>query len=103
MLCKLTDIPVGQMHGHTLPDHMMNAADHKMAGIKYNFLAEPDNVLMCAICLEVAEEPRQHEKCGKLFCSECLEKYGRKRPCPNCREENPQYFGDSRSKLQSYS
>ena len=69
---------------------------------KYNFLTEPDSALVCGICLEVAEEPRQHEKCGKLLCSECLEKYGRKRPCPNCREENPQYFGDSKSKLQAY-
>ena len=71
----------------------------KRSASKFNLLAEPDNALVCGICLEVAEEPRQHEKCGKLLCSECLEKYGRKRPCPNCREKKPQYFGDSKSKL----
>ena len=31
---------------------------------------------MCAICLDVAEDPLQHGKCGKLFCKECLERYG---------------------------
>ena len=65
---------------------------------KYNFLAEPNNALVCGICLEVAEEPMQHEKCGKLLCSECLEKYGMYKHCPNCREKRPQYFNDVKSK-----
>ena len=64
---------------------------------QYNFLAEPNNSLVCGICLEVAEEPRQHEKCGRLFCKKCLEKHGRQKPCPNCRREHPQYFEDNRS------
>jgi hypothetical protein len=64
---------------------------------KYNFLAESPNSLVCGICLEVAEDPRQHVTCGKLLCKECLEKYGSKKPCPNCREEKPQYFPDNRS------
>ena len=42
---------------------------------KYNFIAEPDSSLQCVICLDVAEDPRQHEECGRLLCKECLEKY----------------------------
>ena len=65
---------------------------------KYNFLSEPDDALWCLICLEVAEEPQQHGKCGKLFCEECIEKYGKHKPCPYCKKEQPQYFEDNRSK-----
>ncbi len=54
----------------------------------------PDN-LKCVICLEVAKTPKQCEDCGKLFCSECIKRYGRK-PCPNCKKENPNYFTDKR-------
>ena len=65
---------------------------------KYVFLTEPDDALKCPICLEVAEEPRQHGKCGKLFCEDCLEKYGKRKPCPYCKRVGPLYFEDSRSK-----
>ena len=65
---------------------------------KYDFVEEPGSALQCVICLDVAEDPRQHEKCGRLLCKECLEKYGRDKPCPNCRREQPQYFEDNRSK-----
>ena len=41
---------------------------------KYNFIAEPDSSLQCVICVDVAEDPRQHEECGRLLCKECLEK-----------------------------
>ena len=64
---------------------------------KYNFIAEPDSALECVICLDVAEDPRQHEECGRLLCKECLEKYGRDKPCPNCRMKQPQYFKDNKS------
>ena len=30
---------------------------------------------------------RQHEECGRLLCKECLEKYGRDKPCPNWSRE----------------
>jgi hypothetical protein len=49
--------------------------------------------------LKVAEDPRQHEKCGNLLCKECLENYGRGKPCPGCEGEDPQYFEDSRSEF----
>ena len=66
----------------------------------YHFISEqPDDCLLCAICLELASQPNQCEDCGKLFCSECIEKNGRK-PCPNCRTDNPKYFKDVRSKQQ---
>ena len=66
---------------------------------KFSFVSdsEPDDALKCLICLEVAKEPWQHDKCGRLFCKECLDKYGRAKPCPNCRTEQPQYFEDTRS------
>ena len=64
---------------------------------KFNFLAKPDDALKCVICLEVAEEPWQHDMCGKLFCKECHEKQGKERPCPYCRTEQPQYFKDNKS------
>ena len=42
---------------------------------KYNFIEEPDSAIECVICLDVAEDPRQHEECGRLLCKECLEKW----------------------------
>ena len=71
-------------------------AGSKPTAYKYRFIAEPDSGLLCMICLEVAEDPRQHEKCGKLLCKGCLEKYGEDSPCPNCRETRPRYFEDNR-------
>jgi len=61
---------------------------------EFVFNTEPDDSLKCQICLEVASEPMQHE-CGRLFCKECIEKNGNN-PCPNCRQECPQYFLDIR-------
>jgi late competence protein required for DNA uptake (superfamily II DNA/RNA helicase) len=64
---------------------------------KFSFIAEPESDLLCMICLEVATDPWQHNKCGRLYCKECLKKYGRNKPCPNCRKEHPKYFNDNRS------
>jgi hypothetical protein len=63
----------------------------------FRFVAELDDALKCLICLEVANDPLQHEGCGKLFCKECLEKHGRDKPCPNCRGEG-NYYRDNKSK-----
>ena len=38
----------------------------------YIFLDEVDT-LKCLICLEVARDPQQHDKCGKIFCRRGLE------------------------------
>ena len=64
---------------------------------QYNFKTEPDDSLKCLICLEVASEPFQHS-CGRLFCKDCIEMNGNN-PCPNCREERPQYFPDKRGNV----
>ena len=60
------------------------------------YVEEPPNALKCVICLDVATDPVQHE-CGKLFCSECLDRFGRSKPCPHCCRTNPQYFTDHKS------
>ena len=64
---------------------------------KHSFISEPDGALQCVICLEIAVDPWQHNKCGRLLCGGCLEKYGRHKPCPNCRMRHPQYFDDNKS------
>ena len=67
-------------------------------GYDYSFLSEPDDALKCHICLSVARDPRQHEECGKLFCSECIEKYGIDEPCPNCKKTGAQFYKDHRGR-----
>ena len=69
---------------------------------EYKFVSEPNASLKCVICLDVARDPMQHEECGKLFCKECLEKYGKDKPCPNCRTGS-QYYRDNRSKINNRS
>ena len=72
------------------------------ATLEYYFTTEPDDELKCLICLGVARDPVQHEECGKLFCKMCLEKYGKDKPCPNCRQEKSQYYVDKRGKQLFY-
>ena len=64
---------------------------------EYTFLHELDDDLKCLICLEVARDPLQHEACGKLFCKDCLEEYGKDKACPNCRMES-HYYEDKRGR-----
>ena len=56
----------------------------------YKFIKEPDDVLKCCICLEIARNPKQEEACGKLFCSDCIEEWDE--ACPHCRAEDPWYL-----------
>jgi hypothetical protein len=64
---------------------------------EYKFTTQPPDALKCLICIsDVAQDPWQHDKCGKLFCNLCLERYGKHQACPNCREEIPGYFEDTR-------
>ncbi len=65
---------------------------------EYKFVTEPPDELVCLICLEVARDPLQHEACGKLFCKKCIDKHGKKKSCPNCREDQSSYYLDKRSK-----
>ena len=76
----------------------MDLIRQEMASRQCKFVSEPADVLKCAICLELARDPHQHEECGKLFCKECIEKYGRDKPCPHCRTQGSQYFRDNKSK-----
>ena len=71
-----------------------------LCAYKYQFVSEPDDALKCLICLEVAEEPWQHGKCGRLFCEKCLEDHGKKKPCRAC-QDTPEYFKDNRGRNQS--
>ena len=69
-----------------------------MASREYKFVRELADVLKCGICLGVARDPHQHEECGKLFCKECIDKFGRDKCCPHCRTRGSQYFRDNKSK-----
>ena len=69
--------------------------------LEYNFIGEPSDKLKCLICLDVAKDPKQHETCGKIFCSECIEKNKDKR-CPSCRAKSPNYFTDTRGKNNNH-
>ena len=68
---------------------------------EYNFIGEPSDKLKCLICLDVAKDPKQHETCGKIFCSECIEK-NKDKPCPSCRAKSPNYFTDTRGEKNNY-
>ena len=68
-----------------------------MATRKYEFTSEVDKKLVCSVCLEVAEDPKQEVNCGQLFCTECVEKVEDSK-CPFCRTSNPNYFKDKKSK-----
>lgn len=69
------------------------------AGHYCKFIAEPSEALRCIICFGVAKEPVQHEACGRLFCKSCVERLGGGQPCPYCRRKQPNYFSDSKSKV----
>ena len=68
---------------------------------EYNFIGELSDKVKCLICLQVAEDPKQHETCGKIFCRECIEK-NKDKPCPSCRAESSNYFTDTRGETRFY-
>ena len=84
---------------HTNQHAEFSMMDSPSARTHYKFVTEPDDELKCLICLGVARDPLQHEECGKLFCKECLEKVGRDKPCPNCRDTKSNYYVDKKSKF----
>ncbi len=68
-------------------------------GYELEFVVEPQDALKCLICYAVSRDPWQHGSCGRLFCRSCLDKYVKSvKQCPYCREEDPQYFMDRKSK-----
>ena len=53
------------------------------------FVGIPPEGLLCFLCWRPAREATQHstEKCGKVFCSACLEKRCKPlHPCPSCKQ-----------------
>ena len=66
---------------------------------KYNLLDELDEVFVCGICSDIAEEPWQHDKCGQLFCKKCLGEHGMENKCPKCQEQS-RYFEDHKSQFK---
>ena len=70
------------------------AASASYRTLEYYYVSEPDDDLLCPICLEVARDPLQHEACGKLFCKECIEEHGKDQPCPHCNTEGLKFYQD---------
>ncbi len=66
--------------------------------IAYNFTKDLADELKCMVCSDVADNPKQHEECGKLICKECIKKRGEDQPCLECGTEGP-YFSDKRFKM----
>jgi len=73
------------------------------ASYDYDFVGQPSDDLVCPICQSVAKHPLQHGGCGKLFCKQCLEEYGRDKPCPNCRKTGLPFYKDIRRESLQYS
>jgi hypothetical protein len=47
---------------------------------------EFSEVLKCAICLEIMNDPTNVKHCNHKFCASCIEKYIRaEKKCPSCR------------------
>lgn len=39
----------------------------------------------CSICMDTPTKPKLLQKCGHIFCKECIEQYFEYKPaCPNC-------------------
>jgi hypothetical protein len=64
------------------------------------FVSEPQETLKCILCTEVADDPLQHSGCGTLMCRNCLDGYGKERPCPKCKQKS-EYYMDNKSKYGS--
>ena len=77
------------------------AASASYRTLEYYYVSEPDDDLLCPICLEVARDPLQHEACGKLFCKECIEEHGKDQPCPHCSTEGLKFYQDKIGKTLS--
>ncbi len=70
----------------------------KLGGHDSKFVQPPPDDLICLICTFVAKDPQQLTCCGKIFCTDCLDKLGAAQSCPHCREDVWESFEDKRSK-----
>jgi len=64
---------------------------------EHDYVNSPPDDLICLICTFVARDPRQVDCCGKIYCQDCLEKLGKRKPCPNCRDTEWESFKDKKS------
>ena len=56
-------------------------------GYDYNFVNQPNDIVICKICYLVSREPCLSICCGHTFCKSCVD-YIKKGACPICRSEN---------------
>ncbi len=59
------------------------------------FRNEPEAKLKCGACENIAQDARQHDTCGTLFCSNCCEDCS---SCPSCKSPNAKFHNDGKSK-----
>lgn len=72
-----------------------------MSPSAYKFVEEPSQKLRCMTCLRVTKDHVQHKTCGSLFCKECcVENHGKGQPCRGCKQEQPAFFMDKKSKFK---
>ncbi len=56
------------------------------AGKTFRFVEKPPEWLVCAVCQALAHNPVQANCCGKIYCSQCIERWKtRSNSCPTCR------------------
>ena len=78
--------------------YIYTAMAQKLGGHDSTFVQLPPDDLLCLICTFVAKDLRQVTCCGKIFCKDCLNKFGAAQPCPHCTMDEWESFEDKRSK-----
>lgn len=57
-----------------------------------NLSKEQEN---CCICMDLPKKPKRLQKCGHIFCKDCIEQYFEYKPaCPSCGEFYGKVMGD---------
>lgn len=55
----------------------------------------PKNEENCCICMDKLESPKRLQKCGHIFCKDCIEQYFQYKPaCPSCGQIYGKMTGD---------
>lgn len=55
----------------------------------------PKNEENCCICMDKLTNPKRLQKCGHIFCKECIEQYFKYKPaCPSCGQIYGKMTGD---------
>ena len=74
-------------------------------GYDCEFVEKPPKIVQseCPICLQIVREPHQADCCGYAFCRVCIEQVkATNKPCPCCKAEKFDKFGDMRLKRTLY-